>query len=169
MCSRMPRAKAVVVEAVLIEQLQTGLEDAPAISDIVVIGASPAEIADDARTRSKRLSRDAPSHEPEAYVEDRDPISYLYTSGTTSAPKGVVSSHLAVYIESLGVAIDTRLNAKDRMTALMPLFHTAQLNAFVTPAIAVGAAVHIMKGFDAPRLLDAHRGRATDGRVWRCR
>ncbi len=36
----------------------------------------------------------------------------------------------------------------------MPLFHTAQLNAFVTPAIAVGAAIFIEKGFDAVRLLD---------------
>ena len=26
--------------------------------------------------------------EPDAYVEDRDPITYLYTSGTTSFPKG---------------------------------------------------------------------------------
>lgn len=52
-----------------------------------------------------------------------------------------MSSHLAVYNELLGVAIDTRLNQKNRMTAQMPLFHTAQLNAFVTPAIAVGTAI----------------------------
>ena len=49
-------------------------------------------------------------------VDDRDPISYLYTSGTTSTPKGVVSSHLAVYLESLGVALETRMTANDRIT-----------------------------------------------------
>src|SRR6185437_5887472 len=130
------RAKYAVVEDVLIEQLQTGLGDAPAISDIVVIGAAASADIGGRRTHGfAALVGAAPAHEPEVIVEDRDPISYLYTSGTTSAPKGVVSSHLAVYIESLGVALDTRLTARDRMAALMPLFHTAQLNAFVTPAI----------------------------------
>ena len=148
-------AKAAVVEDALIEQLRTGLADAPGLTEIVVIGGAAAAAIDGRRAQAfDALVAAAPTHEPEVLVEDHDPISYLYTSGTTSAPKGVVSSHLAVYIELLGVALDTRLNAKDRMTALMPLFHTAQLNAFVTPAIAVGAAVHILKGFDAPRLLD---------------
>jgi acyl-CoA synthetase (AMP-forming)/AMP-acid ligase II len=100
------------------------------------------------------LQQSASSEEPEALVEDRDPLSYLYTSGTTSAPKGVVSSHLAIYLESLGVALDTRMTADDRATALMPLFHTAQLNVVATPAIAVGASIFIQKGFDATRLLD---------------
>ena len=147
--------KYTVVEEALIEQLKTGLGDAPGVSEIIVIGEAPEGEIGGRRAQSfDALVSAAPAHEPEVLVEDRDPISYLYTSGTTSAPKGVVSSHLAIYIESLGVALDTGLNAKDRMTALMPLFHTAQLNAFVTPAIAVGAAVHILKGFDATRLLD---------------
>jgi acyl-CoA synthetase (AMP-forming)/AMP-acid ligase II len=81
-------------------------------------------------------------------------MSYLYTSGTTSAPKGVVSSHLAIYLESLGVALDTRMTGNDRVTAFMPLFHTAQLNVIVTPAVAVGAAIFVQRGFDADRLLD---------------
>jgi long-chain acyl-CoA synthetase len=149
------RAGYAVVEDALIEQLKTGLDDAPAVSDIVIIGAAlGAEVRGRRAHGFEALVGAAPDNEPEVLVEDRDPISYLYTSGTTSAPKGVVSCHVAVYVESLGVALDTRLNARDRMTALLPLFHTAQLNAFVTPAIAVGAAVHILKGFDAQRLLD---------------
>jgi acyl-CoA synthetase (AMP-forming)/AMP-acid ligase II len=147
--------KAVVVEAALIAQLQTGLDDAPLVAEVIVIGDAPESPVGGRRTHGfDALIADRSASEPDAYVEDRDPISYLYTSGTTSAPKGVVSSQLAVYLESVGVALDTGLRAKDRMTALMPLFHTAQLNAFVTPAIAVGAAVHVMKGFDATRLLD---------------
>jgi acyl-CoA synthetase (AMP-forming)/AMP-acid ligase II len=37
---------------------------------------------------------------------------------------------------------------------MLPFFHTAQLNAFCTPAIAVGATIHVMRGFDAEDLLD---------------
>ena len=147
--------KGVVVEAALLDQLYTGLSDSDRVRDVIVIGGSEAPGAGDRRIIPfDVLQKQAPGDEPEILVSDRDPISYLYTSGTTSAPKGVVSSHLAVYLESLGVALDTRMSANDRITALMPLFHTAQLNAIVTPAIAVGASVFIQRGFDAADLLD---------------
>jgi acyl-CoA synthetase (AMP-forming)/AMP-acid ligase II len=147
--------KGVVVEGSLGEQLASGFDGAPNVQDIIVVagdlvGPPPSQ----RQITFAALEQGASSAEPEALVEDRDPISYLYTSGTTSAPKAVVSSHLAVYLESLGVALDTRMTANDRATALMPLFHTAQLNVIATPAIAVGASLFIQRGFDAERLLD---------------
>jgi acyl-CoA synthetase (AMP-forming)/AMP-acid ligase II len=81
-------------------------------------------------------------------------LSYMYTSGTTSAPKGVVSSHLAIYLGSLTAAHEMRFTADDRLGAMMPLFHIAQLNAFTTPVIMVGGTVVLMRGFDADRLVD---------------
>jgi acyl-CoA synthetase (AMP-forming)/AMP-acid ligase II len=149
--------KGVVVERGLVDQLAGALGDAPSVMDVIVIGENLAGEPPASRRviTFNALSDGASSSEPEAIVEDRDPISYLYTSGTTSAPKGVVSSHLAVYLESLGVALDTRMTANDRATVLMPLFHTAQLNVIATPAIAVGATLFIQRGFEAERLLDS--------------
>lgn len=92
--------------------------------------------------------------EPDAYVEDRDPITYLYTSGTTSAPKGVASSHAAVYVESLTAAPEFRFIAADRTAAMMPLFHTAELNGIVTPLVIVGGTVVIMRAFEPAALLE---------------
>ena len=147
--------KVAVVESDLIQQLSTGLDDAPALEDVVVIGESaPPDVGGRRAHALASLVEAASMDAPVALVEDRDPLSYLYTSGTTSAPKGVVSSHLAIYLESLGAALDTQLTHNDRITALMPLFHTAQLNAFVTPAVAVGAAIFVEKGFNASRLLN---------------
>jgi acyl-CoA synthetase (AMP-forming)/AMP-acid ligase II len=100
------------------------------------------------------LWADGDPGEPVAHVEDRDPLQYLYTSGTTSAPKGVVTSHLAVYIESLGGAIDKQLRRGERMACVMPLFHVAQLNTFGTMLVATGATSVLMRGFDADRWLD---------------
>jgi len=34
------------------------------------------------------------------------------------------------------------------------MFHTAQLNAFCTPAVLVGATIHVLRGFDPVVLLD---------------
>ncbi len=95
-----------------------------------------------------------PATPPAVRVDDRDAITYLYTSGTTAAPKGVVGSHLAVCIESLTVAIDLELRRKDRVLCLMPMFHTAQLNAFCTPAVTVGSTMVLLRGFDAERVLE---------------
>jgi long-chain acyl-CoA synthetase len=36
---------------------------------------------------------------------------------------------------------------------MMPMFHTAQLNAFCTPAIMVGATIHLMRAFDPEAFL----------------
>jgi acyl-CoA synthetase (AMP-forming)/AMP-acid ligase II len=147
--------KGVVVEDALLEQLRPALAESAGVKDMIVIGTLPASTAAGRRTVTfSGLQDGMPIDEPQAFVEDKDPISYLYTSGTTSAPKGVVSSHLAIYLESLGVALDTRMTADDRVTAILPLFHTAQLNVIATPAIAVGAAIFIQRGFDATRVLD---------------
>ncbi len=82
------------------------------------------------------------------------PLSYLYTSGTTSFPKGVVGTHLAIYLESMSGALDSGWNSADRFAAMMPMFHTAQLNAFCTPAILVGATIYVLRGFDPATLLE---------------
>ncbi len=97
---------------------------------------------------------------PEVAIPDRAPLSYLYTSGTTSFPKGVVGTHLAIHLESMSAALDSGWNADDRFIAMMPMFHTAQLNAFCTPAVVVGATIHVHRGFDPARFLQTDRGRA---------
>jgi long-chain acyl-CoA synthetase len=146
------------VEAQLVGAVAEALGTVPAVADVVVLpglgGAPAAEPAGRHRTTLAELEAgdDSP---PEVVVGDRDPLSYLYTSGTTSFPKGVVGSHLAVYLESMSTALDNGWRADDRFLAMMPLFHTAQLNAFCTPAVLVGATIHLARGFDAAAFLDA--------------
>ncbi len=150
------RVRGVMIEAALLGQLATGVEGMGRIDTLIVIGAPEGEMPALGSARIvdyAALTGAMPATEPETIAGDRDALSYLYTSGTTSAPKGVVGSHTAIYVESLGVAIDTGMTAKDKVAAMLPFFHTAQLNAFCTPSIAVGATICIMRGFDADRLL----------------
>ena len=149
-------ARGIVVEAQLLPLVQPAVEKVPAIRDVIVAAGTGADweptLVDRAWSRFEELSA-ADDAEPEHFVGDRDAISYLYTSGTTSFPKGVVGSHTAIYLESMMVAVETAMNADDRIVALMPLFHTAQLNGFGTPAVMTGATVYLMRGFDAGALL----------------
>jgi acyl-CoA synthetase (AMP-forming)/AMP-acid ligase II len=151
------QARGIVVEAQLVELVGPAVEKVPAIRDVVVAYGTGSSYDEGLPDRDWRtfadLHADDPS-DPEVFVGERDPISYLYTSGTTSFPKGVVGSHLAIYLESLGAAAETQITAADRVACLMPLFHTAQLNGFGTSAVLMGATQHLMRGFDADALLE---------------
>jgi acyl-CoA synthetase (AMP-forming)/AMP-acid ligase II len=150
-------SRGLVVEAQLVGQVLPGVEKVPAVRDVVVAygtdGRYEPALPDRSWLRFDELADAAPGA-PEHYVDERDAISYLYTSGTTSFPKGVIGSHLAIYLESLMVIAETGIGRDDRIACLMPLFHTAQLNGFGTPAIMVGATQYLMRGFDPAGLLD---------------
>jgi len=141
------RARGLVVETQLVAAMRDAIAKAPEVTDVIV---APADL--------QALSAHDNAKEPERFVDDRDALSYLYTSGTTSFPKGVVGSHVAIYLESMSGALDSGWRAGDRFVAMMPMFHTAQLNAFCTPAIMVGATIYVMRGFDPAALLELVEG-----------
>ena len=151
-------ARGIVVEAQLVPLVAPAVEKVPAVRDIVVAygtdGVYEQTLPDRTWTTFGEIHDDDHDTEPEYFVGERDAISYLYTSGTTSFPKGVVGSHVAIYLESLMVAAESQLGADERIACLMPLFHTAQLNGFATPAILMGATQYLLRGFDADQLLD---------------
>lgn len=133
-------ARGLVVEQQFLERMTPAVDQVPAVVDVFLAE----QLAD--------LEADDES-EPEVVVGDRDPITYLYTSGTTSAPKGVVGNHTAIYLESMTMALEARFDERDRFVAMMPMFHTAQLNCHCTSAVMVGACLYIERVFDAGRLL----------------
>jgi acyl-CoA synthetase (AMP-forming)/AMP-acid ligase II len=141
------RARGIVVETQLVTAMQDAIATVPGVRDVIVV---PDDLADLCAPGDRTADN---SKEPEAFVDDRDALSYLYTSGTTSFPKGVVGSHVAIYLESMSAALDSGWRSGDRFAAMMPMFHTAQLNAFCTPAIMVGATIYVLRGFDPAALL----------------
>jgi acyl-CoA synthetase (AMP-forming)/AMP-acid ligase II len=151
------RSRGIVIESQLIPALGGTIAKQPGVADVIVAPGTEGEGTD----RSSEILgastfadlAEGDDREPEYLVDDRDPLSYLYTSGTTSFPKGVVGNHTAIYLESLSMAVEARFNETDRFVAMMPMFHTAQLNCHCTAAVMVGAALFIERGFDAARLL----------------
>lgn len=152
------RARGVVVESQLAELVADALGrlGSDTVSDVIVAPGTGASWQPAETGRWQDLAAfvgGAAATEPECLVGDRDAISYLYTSGTTSAPKGVVSSHVAVYIESLNAPLMLGINGDERSVAMMPLFHTAQLNGFTTGLLYMGGTLVLMRTFDPAALL----------------
>lgn len=148
--------RGVVVETQLADWVGQALDGLDGVTDVVVApgtgGPVPETLA--GRTTVTTAAFEGAAGPVEVLVEDRAPVTYLYTSGTTSAPKGVVGNHVAVVVESLTMALEARWTDDDRFVAMMPMFHTAQLNCFCTPAVILGATLVVHRGFDADRLLD---------------
>jgi acyl-CoA synthetase (AMP-forming)/AMP-acid ligase II len=151
------RSRGIVIESQLVPALAEVIGQQDGVADVIVAPGTAGETtvrsfgSKEAVTFADLLADD--DAEPACLVDDRDPVSYLYTSGTTSAPKGVVGNHTSIYLESMSVALEARFNETDRFVAMMPMFHTAQLNCHCTAAVMVGATVFIERGFDAGRLL----------------
>ncbi|MBO0826568.1 MAG: long-chain-fatty-acid--CoA ligase [Streptosporangiales bacterium] len=147
------KARGIVVEAQLVAGMTEATDQVPAVRDLVVAPGTGGDV-DPGLLTFAALTDGASNAEPEHVVGDRDPITYLYTSGTTSRPKGVVGNHTAIYLESMTMALEARFAEDDRFVAMMPMFHTAQLNCHCTSAVMVGATIHVHRGFDAARLLE---------------
>ena len=144
-------ASGIVLERDLLESVIPALPER--VRDAFVVGTGT---VDAPRTHAKYAGFDdltGSSIEPEHIVDDRDPITYLYTSGTTSSPKGVVGNHVAIYLESMTMALECGFTAEDRFAAMLPMFHTAQLNCHCTAALMIGASIHVLRGFGSTTLL----------------
>ena len=79
------------------------------------------------------------------------PLGVLYTSGTTSRPKGVVVSHAAYLNAGRVVAEHLRLRPDDRQLVVLPLFHGNAQYYSTMSALVTGASVALAPRFSASR------------------
>jgi len=95
---------------------------------------------------------------PEIDVHRRAMI--LYTSGTTSKPKGVITTHhnIQAQIESLVEAWEWR--SSDRIPMFLPLHHIHGIINITGCALWAGAMIEPFARFDLPAILDRVRADA---------
>jgi fatty-acyl-CoA synthase len=62
----------------------------------------------------------------------------VYTSGTESTPKGAMLTHCAIMWQYVSCIVDGGMHGTDVMLHALPLYHCAQLDAFLGPAIYLG-------------------------------
>ncbi|WP_017609008.1 fatty acyl-CoA synthetase [Nocardiopsis xinjiangensis] len=89
----------------------------------------------------------------DVHVQDTDLVQLLYTSGTTSRPKGAMMTHRALMHEYMSCLVGLDLDADDRPLHAMPLYHSAQMHVFLLPWLAVGATNTLVETPDPADLL----------------
>lgn len=85
--------------------------------------------------------------EPEVEYGERDLAMIIYTSGTTSRPKGAMHCHLAVVMAVMSNAVEMSLTRDDGITGQFPLFHCAG-HVLLLSYLSVGGKMALMRGFD---------------------
>ncbi len=84
-----------------------------------------------------------------ARVTPGDPGLILFSSGTTSEPKGMIHLHRAPALQSWLNAGIFRRTTDTRLWAPLPLFWTAGLTTALGPTLAAGGCVVLQETFDA--------------------
>jgi fatty-acyl-CoA synthase len=81
---------------------------------------------------------------PGILVADDDPLRLMYTSGTESRPKGVMLSSRSLIAQYVSCAIDGGMSADDVEVHALPMYHCAQLDAFFSVDVYLGATSIIL-------------------------
>ena len=76
---------------------------------------------------------------PAVDLDGNTPAQIIYTSGTESTPKGALLTHEALLWEYVSCLVDAQIESEDLLLHALPLYHCAQLDCFLGPAIYVGA------------------------------
>lgn len=134
------------------------------VMDIVAVGE--AALGDEAGAQCVRLAdlmRDASdSFEANPNVGPMDVCEILFTSGTTSAPKGVMITHANVVFSGVFVNWELGMNPEDRyMTSMVAARVNFQLSA-LAPVLTMGATLIMLSRYSATRFWrEAREHRAT--------
>jgi len=94
--------------------------------------------------------------EPDVIVQPSDLLCLMYTSGTTSQPKGAMLTHQGL-LRNCRAATEWLLGIEDTDVALaaMPLFHVGGMWYYFFPAFARGCTTVLLPEFSASAVVDA--------------
>lgn len=141
----------------------TSQEHLAAIRCALESGTNPCEIvllegeAAGYTTLDEILSQAPPTPAAPAPAAADDTAAILYTSGTTSDPKGVELTQANLVAEMQAVFEIVQVTAEDRLLGVLPLFHALALLANCLLPFSVGASVVFLQTISSSEILRAMR------------
>lgn len=134
----------------VVAQIRQNKDDVPDLEHFI-------EIADDGGADWSRpyltlLNHDQTS-EPDIAADGDDPLTIVYTSGTTGLPKGVVHSHHTAMSALMNALATFEFNKDERYLVALPLFHVGASTPLLLHLFR-GSTVILMRQFDPTAIWD---------------
>lgn len=82
------------------------------------------------------------------YTTLDEPMTIMYTAGTTGRPKGVLITHQMTLYNAINISNPAGLNHDSVFYAVLPTFHTGGLNLYANPVFYLGGVNIIARTFD---------------------
>ncbi|BDG59820.1 AMP-binding protein [Caldinitratiruptor microaerophilus] len=151
---RRARVRGLIVEEVLHPLVQTEAETLASVPFRFWLPSGQAADPPSGWESYPAVLNEAAPEFPEVQVENEAPATLLFTSGTESAPKGVVNTHLNWYAALLSALADLELNRRHRPLLALPLFHVAGLYLLLG-TLATGATGVLLRRIDGAEVVSA--------------
>ncbi|NMA70012.1 MAG: acyl-CoA synthetase [Desulfitobacterium sp.] len=138
-CINHAECKVFIVEDSLYDLVKDVLHDMPTVKTLIWSKQGKGEDSPPEFLDFDTWYKKYPATEPEIELNIEDPVQMTYTSGTESLPKGVILTNQSLLAEYTGAIIDGQFSPNDININALPIYHCAQRDVFLTPALMAGA------------------------------
>lgn len=151
-------AQAIVTDDGLLSRVREIEGQLPKVTQIFMLGGTN-QILEGAIEASPLAEFQKASTEPPAdvHVKHSDPLSILFTSGTTGPSKGVVMSHHYYHYAAKTIGAGMSITSEDVLYTCLPLFHVNAQVCTILAALLFDARVAMYEHFSATTFWDEIR------------
>jgi O-succinylbenzoate-CoA ligase len=143
-------AKLLVSESEFHEHIASVRNDVPSLNSLWSVGEASSGWAPYDVLVQERLGTSVPAAEADQRTVQR----LMYTSGTTSRPKGVPITYGNLLYKNVAHILEFGITAADRTLIAGPLYHVAGLDLPATGVLYAGGSVVILPRFDPVAALE---------------
>lgn len=105
----------------------------------------------------KRLIQDIKRNFESPFIKEGDLAVILYTSGTTGKPKGAMLTHRNIASNTAAMSQLAEYTEKDRIIAVLPMFHVFCIATCINIPISCGANIVIVPKFSPTEVINSIR------------